>query len=109
MENFKWANYVETQLKKLSDDLYKELRDSLIELRICPRAFTRVETQDTINLHFEHCISFFVGIRFSMPQSDQVHDLRPIIAQFALIVDMHRIDKETNDVRIMYYRQDQLC
>ena len=36
------------------------------------------------------------------------HDFRPTVVQFCLIIDMNRIDKSVNDVRIMHYRHSEL-
>ena len=108
-ENFKWTTYVETQLKRLSDSLAQEHRDFIQEIRINPRAFNRQETQDTINMHFQFCTTYFLGLKFNAPPSDQMFvDLRTTIMQFTLLIDMHRVDKQTNDLRIMSYRQKDL-
>jgi hypothetical protein len=88
------------------------VKQNLVEIRVNPRLFSREETQDQINCKFEYCSSYFVGLRFCKPQfnsvSDEV-DLRPAIAHFCILIDMHRIDKQTNDLRLLHLRREQLC
>ena len=67
-ENFKWSSYIETQLKRLTDMLGQEIKDQLIELRINPRLFTKEDTkEETLNLKFEHCSTYFIGLKFKYP------------------------------------------
>jgi hypothetical protein len=49
-------------------------------------------------LKFEHCSTYFIGLKFKYPHlqsqdSAQVINLRPAIEQFSILVDAHRIDK----------------
>ena len=92
--------------------MFKELRESIVELRVNPRAFSRKEVGDNLNDDFECCETYFVGLKFAIPSQDHHassnHNLRPTIAQFCLLIDMNRIDKQVNDVRVTHYTRSQL-
>ena len=63
------------------DSLYRELKDSLVELRVNPQPFMREEVCDDLNDDFAFCETFFVGLKFSRPQNDNFYfDLRPTVA-----------------------------
>lgn len=107
-EHLKWQSYVETQLKRLCDQIFKDFREQLLELRIYPRPFTRAETCDTLNIDFECCESYMVGLKFSRSETGLI-DLRSTVSQFCLLLDMNRINKLDNNLRIMHYRREQLA
>ena len=99
---------METQLKRLCDQIFKDFREQLLELRIYPRPFTRAETCDTLNIDFECCESYMVGLKFSRSETGLI-DLRSTVSQFCLLLDMNRINKLDNNLRIMHYRREQLA
>lgn len=98
---------METQLKRLCDLIFKDFKQQLLELRVYPRAFNRGETQDTLNQEFEFCESYFIGLKFSSRNEGSV-DMRPTISGFCMILEMNRINKQINNLRIMHYTREQL-
>lgn len=107
-EHLKWKSYVETQLKRLCDQIFKDFREQLLELRIHPRPFTREETQDTLNIEFAFCESYLIGLKFSRSETGPI-DLRSTVSQFCVLLDMNRINKSDNNLRIMHYGREQLA
>ena len=104
----KWSSYVETQLKRLCDQIFKDHREQLIELRIYPRPFSKEECCDAINDECRYCQSFFIGLKFSRSERGMV-DLRATVSQFCTLLDMNRVNKQQNNLRIMYHSFDQLA
>ena len=86
-EHYKWLSYVETKLQKLSDSIYKDLKEHIQEMRVCPRPFKRCDTFDNSNDGFAFCESYFIGMKFSRQEVGQF-DLRPTVYSFCLLIDM---------------------
>ena len=111
-EYVQWKSYIETQLKRFCDSIFNDKRESLTDLRIYTRPFSREETQESTKSSFatqyKFSESFMVGIKFSRSGGGSCIDLRPTVAQFCLVIDMHRIDKQVNNLKIMHYTRDQL-
>jgi hypothetical protein len=100
-EHNKWLKNVETKLQKLADAIYKELSDNLQEMRIHPRPFTRIETQDHSTSSFHFCQTFFMGLKFNRNEVGQF-DLREKVYSFCLQLDIYRINKQDNNLRIVH-------
>lgn len=106
-EHNKWLKNVETKLQKLADAIYKQLSDNLQELRINTRPFTREETHDQSTAGFKFCQTFFIGFKFNRSEQGSF-DLREKIYSFCLQLDIFRINKQDNNLRIVHRTRNQL-
>ena len=86
--------------------MFKDFREQLLELRIYPRPLNRGETQDTLNQEFEYCESYLIGLKFSSRNEIGTIDMRSTVSNFCLLLDMNRINKQINNLRIMHYTRD---
>ena len=58
---------MEKQVKNLADQIYKELKREILELRLNPKPFSKQETQDQLNNQFICCETYFIGLKFAVP------------------------------------------
>jgi len=77
-ECLKWQSYVEKKMKDLSDMLFNDLREQILELRIHPRPFSREDTRDALNNDWTFCESYFIGLKFSRSEQKPI-DLRSTV------------------------------
>ncbi len=74
-------------------------------MRIYPRAFSREETKDVINNQFKCCDSFFIGFKLSETNPAVQVNIREQVVNFCKFLDIGRLKKLLNNVRILYYRK----
>lgn len=74
-------------------------------MRINPRPFTRTETQDASTGAFAFCTTFFIGLKFNRSEVGQF-DLREKVFSFCLQLDIYRINKQDNNLRIVHRNQN---
>ena len=85
--------------------LFNDFREQLLELRIYPRPFSREETRDTLNMDWNFCESYFIGLKFSRSEQKPI-DLRATVQKFSLMLDINRYNKQDCNCRIMHYLRD---
>jgi hypothetical protein len=70
-------------------------------LRVLPRPFSREETQDASTNAFAFCQTYFMGLKFNRNEVGQF-DLREKVYSFCLQLDIYRINKQDNNLRIVH-------
>lgn len=102
----KWLGYVESTLRRLLIAL-NDNKD-IQELRVYPGSFQRDETQmeqDKAIENFSYCDTYFIGIKFIISQSDEgsnTFDLREPITHFCRLLEVWRVKKDINNLRIIH-------
>ena len=99
----KWLGYVESQLRRLIQ-LFQDV-EQISELRVYPRSFSREETKDVINNQFKCCDSFFIALRLSESQPTAQVNIREQVVNFCKVLEIGRVKKQLNNVRILHYRK----
>ena len=107
----RWLGYVESQIRRLFQ-LLNDNKD-IGELRILPKAFKREETcitKDHIIKDFKCCDQYFIGIRFIVSHSEDFHkfNLRDPVTQFCSLIEVGRLKKDLNNLRIIHLKRDEL-
>jgi poly(A) polymerase len=102
----KWLGYVESTLRRLLIAL-NDNKD-IQEIRVYPKAFQRSETQmeqDKIIEGFNFCDTYFIGIKFIVTQAEDgmnQFDLREPITHFCRLLEVWRVKKDVNNLRIIH-------
>ena len=105
-ERVKWQSYMDTKMKNLCDLIFNEFSEQLVELRMHPRPFSREETCDTLNMDWNFCESYFIGLKWSRNSDSKPIDLRHAVQIFCASIDMYRLNKQDSNCRIMHYLRD---
>ncbi|CDW77806.1 poly polymerase gamma [Stylonychia lemnae] len=104
--HLKWQGYVESQLRRLIQ-LFQDV-EQIQGLRIYPRALSRDETRDTMNDQFKCCDSYFIGIKFNETGSQASVNLREQVINFCNFLEIGRVTKQINNVRILHFKKSEL-